>query len=214
MRSVHQSFALRAAVIALMAGGCGAEHDTSETHSTMGGETASTMSHTMPMESSPAAATAPYDLQFLDTMSKHHQGAVEMAAMARGKIEHPGLQKLVERIPGDQQKESDQMKAWRDQWYPGAALAENMEMPGMAASMNMDMGMMKTMGAGHDYDVMFIDMMVPHHEGALVMSREALTRAEHPEVKTLAQQIIDAQTREIEQMKKWKASGSKAPSAQ
>jgi uncharacterized protein (DUF305 family) len=52
---------------------------------------------------------------------------------------------------------------------------------------------------------MFIDMMVPHHEGAVQMSKDALTRAEHQEVKTLAQQIIDAQQKEIDQMKQWKS---------
>jgi uncharacterized protein (DUF305 family) len=46
-------------------------------------------------------------------------------------------------------------------------------------------------------------MMVPHHEGALAMSRDALERAQHQEIKDLAQRIIDAQRREIEMMKQW-----------
>jgi uncharacterized protein (DUF305 family) len=37
------------------------------------------------------------------------------------------------------------------------------------------------------------------------MSRDAIGKAEHQEIKTLAQQIIDAQTKEIDQMKKWRA---------
>jgi len=36
------------------------------------------------MKSSPNAANAPYDLQFLDTMIAHHQGAVDMAKIAKG----------------------------------------------------------------------------------------------------------------------------------
>lgn len=77
-------------------------------------------------EQTPAAphpATAPYDLQFLDTMSAHHASAIQMATMAHGSIQQPQLKQLVKSIPGDQQKETDQMKAWRDQWYPGAAKA-------------------------------------------------------------------------------------------
>lgn len=155
-----------------------------------------------------AASQAPYDLQFLDTMSKHHQGAVEMARISEAKIRHPELRQLVARIPADQQKEIDQMKAWRQQWYPGAAPAENMAMQGMEQS-HMDMGHMTAMQAGPQYDAMFIDMMVPHHEGALQMSKEALERAEHPELKALAQKIIAAQTNEIAQMKQLKAALSK-----
>ncbi|HVT02451.1 MAG TPA: DUF305 domain-containing protein [Thermoanaerobaculia bacterium] len=151
-----------------------------------------------------APASSPYDLQFLDTMSKHHASAIEMAKMAQGKIEQPELKALVAKIPVDQQKEIDQMKSWRDQWYPAAPSAENMKMPGMSSSMNMDMGGMQSMKQGHDYDLMFIDMMVPHHEAAVMMSREALTKAQHPEIKKLAQQIIDAQTKESGEMKKWK----------
>ena len=151
-----------------------------------------------------SVATAPYDHQFIDMMSKHHRGAIEMATMAQGKIEHSGLKELVKTIPIDQQKEIDQMKSWRDQWYPGAAIAENTNMPDMSSGMNMDMSGMQSMNAGHDFDAMFIDMMVPHHESAVAMSRDAIGKGEHPEIRTLAQQIIDAQTKEIDQMKKWR----------
>lgn len=164
----------------------------------------------------PAAsgATAPYDLQFIDMMSKHHRGAIDMAKMAQGKIERSGLKELVKRIPIDQQKEIDQMKSWRDQWHPGAAIAENMNMPGMTAGMNMDMSHMQSMNAEHDFDAMFIDMMVPHHERAVAMSRDAIGKAEHQEIKTLAQQIIDAQPKEIDQMKKWRAALGKGGDSQ
>jgi len=157
----------------------------------------------------PASATTPaaasYDLQFMDTMSKHHLGAIEMARMAQSKVQLPELKAMTKRIPSDQQKEIEQMKVWRDQWYAGAPAAENMNMPGMSASMNMDMSHLQTMKPGRDFDVMFIDMMVPHHEGAVQMSKDALTRAEHQELRKLAQQIIDEQTKEIADMKQWKA---------
>jgi uncharacterized protein (DUF305 family) len=151
------------------------------------------------------ATAAPYDLQFLDTMSKHHEVAIEMSKMAEGKVQRRELKELTKRIPGDQRKEVEEMKSLRDRWYPGAPVAENMQMPGMSASMTMDMSHMQSMKPGKDYDAMFIDMMIPHHQGAIQMAQEALTKAEHPEVKTLAQQIIDKQTKEIEDMKQWKS---------
>lgn len=156
--------------------------------------------------SSPMAETAPYDIRFIDTMSKHHRGAVEMAAIVQMKLEHAGLKELARVIPVDQQKEIDQMKSWRDQWYPGAPVDVDTAFPGMGSGMNMDMSHMKTMEPGQGYDVMFIDMMVPHHESAIAMSRAALASAEHQELKMLAQQIIDTQTKEIGQMKEWRVS--------
>ncbi|HJU47965.1 MAG TPA: DUF305 domain-containing protein [Gaiellaceae bacterium] len=164
------------------------------------------------MESSPGAASAPYDLQFLDTMSAHHQGAVEMAMVAETKSGREELKTLAAKMVTDQQKEIAQLKEWRNQWYAGKPEAVNMEMTGMMNSM---MGMdMKKMGAatGNDFDLMFIDMMIPHHQGAVEMAREALTKAEHPEIKRFAQAVIKAQQSEISQMNKWKAAwgGSKA----
>ncbi|OFW58723.1 MAG: hypothetical protein A2133_07895 [Actinobacteria bacterium RBG_16_64_13] len=49
----------------------------------------------------------------------------------------------------------------------------------------------------------FLAQMIPHHEGAVAMAQLALTRAQHPELKRLAQTIIQDQTREIEQMRSW-----------
>lgn len=162
------------------------------------------MNHSM-MQSSPNAASQPYDLQFLDTMMAHHQGAIDMARPAEAKAQHPELKQLAHHIVDDQQKEIGQMKSWREKWYPGKPEAMNMEMSGMMDGMKgMDMGKLNA-ASGNAFDLMFIDMMTPHHQGAVTMAREALTRSEHPEIKKLAQQIIDAQDKEIAQMNKWKA---------
>jgi len=62
-------------------------------------------------------------------------------------------------------------------------------------------------------DSHFIEQMIPHHEDAITMANLALTRAEHPEIKTLSTDIIKAQTEEITQMKKWYKTwfGNEAP---
>ena len=164
------------------------------------------------MKSSPNAAAQPYDLQFLDTMTHHHQGAIDMAKMALTKSQNPELKTFAQKIVDDQNKEIAQMKGWREKWYAGQPAAMNMEMPGMNDSMKMMMGDgMKKMEAmtGKDFDIHFLDMMTPHHAGATTMAKEALTKAEHPEIKTLANQIIKAQEAEIKQMADWKAKWSK-----
>lgn len=55
-----------------------------------------------------------------------------------------------------------------------------------------------------DYEKRFIDMMIPHHEGALAMARNALQNANRPELQEMAKKIIEAQQKEIEQLKKWR----------
>ncbi len=157
------------------------------------------------MKSSPNAASQPYDLQFIDNMSGHHQSAIDMARPAQTKAQHEELKHMARDIVRDQEREIAQMRGWREQWYAGKPHAMNMEMPGMMDSMKgMDMKGMNA-ATGNAFDLMFIDMMTAHHQGAVTMAREALTRAEHPEIKRLAQQIIDAQAKEIAQMSKWKA---------
>ena len=164
------------------------------------------------MKSDPNAASAPYDLQFIDTMSAHHQSAVDMAGMALKKSQNAELKTFAQKIIDDQQKEIATMKGWREKWYAGKAPAKNMEMSGMMDAMKMmSGGEMKKMedAAGKDFDLMFLDMMTPHHAGAVVMAKEALTKAEHPEIKSLANEIIKAQEAEIKMMGDWKAKWNK-----
>ncbi len=52
-------------------------------------------------------------------------------------------------------------------------------------------------------DIMFAQMMIPHHQQAVDMSTLAETHTTNPEVLALAQQIKNAQAPEIEQMTKW-----------
>ncbi|MDO9108328.1 MAG: DUF305 domain-containing protein [Coriobacteriia bacterium] len=52
-------------------------------------------------------------------------------------------------------------------------------------------------------DAMFIEQMIPHHDDAIAMAELALTRAEHPEIKQLAEDIKRTQTAENAQMRGW-----------
>jgi uncharacterized protein (DUF305 family) len=174
-------------------------------HGTMNHET---MNHSA-MQSAPNAAAQVYDLQFLDTIIAHHAGAVEMARAAETKTQNADLKTFAARIVADQQKEIARMKTWRDGWYAGKPSALNMEMAGMANSMRgMDMAKMNQ-ASGGAFDLEFVNQMIPHHEGAIVMAREALTKAEHAELKTLANQIIQSQQAEIKQMQSWKTQWKK-----
>lgn len=73
-------------------------------------------------------------------------------------------------------------------------------MPGMMADMNAALRG-KT---GADFDKAFLDEMIVHHQGAVDMAKLVLTSSQRPELKTFANEIITAQSREIGQMQAWK----------
>ncbi|HEX2173182.1 MAG TPA: DUF305 domain-containing protein [Dehalococcoidia bacterium] len=58
--------------------------------------------------------------------------------------------------------------------------------------------------AAGTFDRMFIDMMVPHHQGAVEMAKIAETRSQRPEIKQMAADIVRAQNNEIDLMKTWR----------
>lgn len=63
--------------------------------------------------------------------------------------------------------------------------------------------MTRPMSMNMEVDKTFIEMMIPHHQSANDMAKMALSKAKSPEVKRLAQKIIDEQTREIQQMRSY-----------
>ena len=151
---------------------------------------------------SPGASSAPYDAQFIDTMSTHHQMAITMARMQLEKGTDPKIKEMAQKTIDEQQKEIDQMQNWRNGWYANVPPAENRTLPG-GSSMNIDMNHMN-MPSGEAMDKMFVDMMIPHHQGAIAMSNDALTRAEHQEIKELARKIASDQQKEIAEMQAWR----------
>ncbi len=78
-------------------------------------------------------------------------------------------------------------------WGPGPATC----LAGTAGSVDRDRSPSGTM------DRHFIEQMIPHHENAVAMAQLALARAQHPELRDLAQNVITTQTAEIEQMRAW-----------
>jgi len=155
------------------------------------------------MPSSPGAADAAYDLQFLDTMVAHHQGAIDMARLAGSRAQHDELRQLSGNIIRGQQVEVEKMQAWRAKWFNNAPPAVNMQFPGMSEGMSgMDLGRLDPLKA-NAFDLEFIRQMIPHHEGALAMAKDAFTKGSNEEIKSLARQIVEAQEAEIAQMKRW-----------
>jgi uncharacterized protein (DUF305 family) len=67
-------------------------------------------------------------------------------------------------------------------------------------------GMVKNNQASDSLDQHFITEMIPHHEGAIVMAQLALSMSKRPEILSLANGIIEAQNKEIDDMQTWYSS--------
>lgn len=140
------------------------------------------------------------DASFIAAMVPHHQGAVDMAELALGKAEHPELKAMAASIIASQKAEIATMKSLRQK--AGAA-------PGKGESMGMsdhEMGMDGDMGAlakAEPFDKAFLEMMIPHHEGAVRMARMQLKDGKLPQLDAMAKAIISSQTAEIDQMRRW-----------
>jgi uncharacterized protein (DUF305 family) len=145
----------------------------------------------------------PFDLQFIDQMIPHHEGAIMSSEHMISDSQRPELRQLYENIQKSQSEQIEQMQEWRKEWYPDAKQTSDMS-TGMSGEMMQGMmggsSMQDMMGADAT-DAMFLRMMIPHHQMAVDMSQQALERAEHPELKELAQTISDEQSAEIEQMR-------------
>lgn len=156
-------------------------------------------------------ADAEYDLRFIDGMTPHHQGAVVMAQDVLKNSKRPELRKLANDIIAAQEKEIAQMATWRKAWYPDAGDKLMMWHSDMNHSMEMTpefrkgMMMSTNLGTSDDqFDLRFIDAMIPHHEGALIMAKDAIAKSKRPEIQKLAQEILNSQQQEIEQMQAWR----------
>lgn len=167
------------------------------------------MGHDMNMDLGPADES--YDLRFLDAMVPHHEGAVVMAKEVLQKSQRPEMKKLAKEIIQVQSKEIAQMKQWRSAWYPKAPMtpmawhAPMSHMMAMSEEQRKAMMMSMDLGtADAKFDLRFLDAMIPHHEGALVMAKDVLSKSQRPEMKQLAQNILTSQQQEIDQMKQWR----------
>ncbi|WP_335991677.1 DUF305 domain-containing protein [Glycomyces sp. MUSA5-2] len=153
------------------------------------------------MESeSESAADADFndaDVSFLQMMIPHHEQAVAMSDLAAAQAEDPEVVALAAQIAAAQQPEIDEMTGLLDEWGQSAEMEghDGMSMGGMAT----DAQMTELEAArGADFDRLFVDLMIAHHQGAVDMAEEEQAEGQNAEAVALADAIITAQTTEIE----------------
>lgn len=161
-------------------------------------------------QNSSQVTNMPYDLHFIDMVIMHHRQGIAMARQAERKGSTAALRAFAKKTADDQEKELLELKKHRDHWYAGAPEMDHsqmMAMPGMSGHANMDMqgDIAKLQAAsGKQFDRLFLDTMIPHHQMAVDMSKEAITKAEHAEIKERARLGIIKQQKEIAEMNKLK----------
>ncbi|MBW4538834.1 MAG: DUF305 domain-containing protein [Myxacorys chilensis ATA2-1-KO14] len=169
------------------------------------------MQHGSMMDMDLGPADQSFDLRFMDAMIPHHQGAVKMAQEALQKSKRPEIKKLAQSIIADQDKEIAQMQQWRKAWYANAASTPMAWNSGTKSMMPMSQDQMNDMMMNMDlgtadgqFDLRFINAMIPHHESAIAMAKEAQQKSKRPEVQQLAKAIVSSQQTEIDQMEQWR----------
>jgi uncharacterized protein (DUF305 family) len=156
------------------------------------------------------------DVGFLQDMSVHHQQAVEMASWERDHTADPQLRQLAYDIESTQTGQIGRMQGWLELWgasaqpvgraymtwmagsptgaHDHAVTASGVAtMPGMANAEELKKLRAST---GKDLDVLFLQLMLRHHEGGAEMLSYAATNASQEPVRNLAAQMLSSQTAE------------------
>ena len=153
----------------------------------------------------PAGTT--YDLRWIDGMVQHHTGALRMSEFVFD-IGEPGIGALAKGIWRDQAQEIKAMGQWRKAWFPDAPAYPVALVPGadpnamasltrMGSSQIAAMRMMESTPNAQNRVTWFLEGMLQHHGGALLMAHDALEKSANPSIRRLAREIIVAQRREI-----------------
>lgn len=202
--STRIAAALAALATALFVSACSSSEPTSDEHA---GHTAQSETEQAPVISGEPAGFNDADVSFATNMVPHHEQAIELSALAPDRSTNPELLALAAEIQAAQEPEIATMKAFLVQWDEDPEAAGGHEGHDMSAMEGME-GMVDpaTMTRleslqGAEFDTLWLESMIAHHEGAIGMAQTELADGENVDAKALAQQIIDGQQAEIDRMK-------------
>ena len=191
------------ATVALFLSSCGDGDAASTGGVTSGASTASKAPSGPDLNKKNAA-----DVAFVSGMIPHHRQALEMAELALDKADNAKVTNMAERVKAAQEPEIETMSALLAGWGEPvpAATGKSESMPGMDHG---DEGLMSAAqmrdlakAAGGEFDVMWVEMMIAHHQGAVAMSKTEISEGVNGAAQQLARTITDAQTKEIGELQR------------
>jgi uncharacterized protein (DUF305 family) len=124
---------------------------------------------------------------YIDAIVPHHQIALMRADEALAKANRPGTRRVAERMKEDQAREIAQFRAIRQE------LAGSAETPPPMTP--------APIPAGTEFDRMFYQMMIPHHQGAIDQSTLAHGANVRAELDSLAHHTIEEQRMEQQEFR-------------
>ncbi|MFD5254615.1 DUF305 domain-containing protein [Streptomyces bobili] len=202
----------RAAAVGLVAAGalflsaCGGDgDDMSGMEHGSGNSSASASASTSASATAEAGSTGfnDADVAFAQMMIPHHQQALAMARLADGRASGAEVKEIAAKIEKAQDPEIRTMQGWLKSWNRPTAAAGSM--PGMdhgsgdGMMSDGDMEHLKGM-KGAEFDKMFADMMIEHHEGAITMAEGERKNGEYAGAVKMAGAIVEGQSAEVKQL--------------
>ena len=164
----------------------------------------------------PAAGSV--DVGFAQDMSVHHEQAVQMAALVYDRSDDPAIRSLAFDILTTQQGQIGIMSGWLDTWGRSwTSAGPRMDwmgmpveglMPGMATAEQMAA---LRAADGVAADILFLQLMIPHHRGGVDMAHYAFDHARQEPVRLMARGMVEAQSLEIDYMNELLAAKGQAP---
>jgi uncharacterized protein (DUF305 family) len=149
-------------------------------------------------DSAADAAGNGVDRAFAAAMVPHHQSAIEMSAIAERRADSRFVKQLASAIAHVQEEEIAVLRREDRDLAARGVERGDMGVAGHMMGMDDDPATLRT---AEDFDKAFLEMMIPHHAGAVTMARAELAKGTDPDLRDLAQRIITAQEREIGAMR-------------
>jgi uncharacterized protein (DUF305 family) len=147
--------------------------------------------------------TGDFDQDFASTMIQHHQEAVDMSQVELSKGNDSQVKGWAQNIITAQKAEIEHLQqVLKNYKTPGKKEAEEKthQLKDAMDKMMNDMMSMKMTG---NMDKDFLMMMIKHHETAITMAKDEISRGKNAELKKMAQKIISDQTKEIKDFHAW-----------
>jgi uncharacterized protein (DUF305 family) len=149
-------------------------------------------------ESASGSAGAEVDRAFIAEMIPHHESAIEMAVIAQEQAQGRFVRDLAEEIVDAQQGEIETLRRIDSELETAGVEPGDLGTPAHMQGMDDDPDDLR---GAEPFDRAFVEMMIPHHQGAVAMAEVEVGRGDNDELKSLARRIIDAQQREIDEMR-------------
>ena len=146
------------------------------------------------------------DVEFMQGMIGHHAQALDMVALLETRTESPDMKLLALRIKVSQQDEIRFMRDWlrdRGETVPSEHAHHAHDYKLMPGMLSPDEMAKLAAAKGPDFDRLFLEYMIKHHDGALLMVTELFKKdgaGQQPDVHAFASDVIADQQMEIDRM--------------